>query len=172
MAFHREGCTPFDRKGIILVSNDLVNTAPAARRRFGSFPPISLFTRSQIVLDRTPHRDFLLDSKIYPEEYLVESCGELLLVQRCRSGGHCEPEKVNFKVYKILEEEVRKECWCPLMIWGTRCSLWGRAAPRSESGFFLKNWIYFIFITGRFDAGNAFLLPKSLKKPSVDSHVT
>lgn len=105
MAFHREGCTPFDRKGIILVSNDLVNTAPAARRRFGSFPPISLFTRSQIVLDRTPHRDFLLDSKIYPEEYLLESCGELLLVQRCRSGGHCEPEKVNFKVYKILEEE-------------------------------------------------------------------
>lgn len=35
----------------------------------------------------------------------MESCGELLLIQRCRSGGHCEPEKVNFKVYKILEEE-------------------------------------------------------------------
>lgn len=77
-----------------------------------------------------------------------------------------------FTKYWRRKEKVRKECWCPLMIWGTRCSLWGRAAPRSDSGFFLKNWIYFIFITGRFDAGNAFLLPKSLKKPSVDCHVT
>lgn len=108
MAFHREGCTPFDRKGIFLVANDLVNTAPAARRRFGSFPPISLFTRSQIVLDRTPHRDFLLDSKIYPEEYLVESCGELLLIQRCRSGGHCEPLISRFTKYWRRKEEVRK----------------------------------------------------------------
>lgn len=132
MAFHPGRLYALDRKGIILVSNDVVNTAPAARRRFGSFPPISLFIRSKIVLDRTPYRAFRLDSKIYPEEYLVESCRELLLVQRCRSGGHCELGKVNFKVYKILEEEVGSEerKLVPINDMGDKMLLMGKGCSR------------------------------------------
>lgn len=117
-----------------------------------------------------------------PEDYLVESCGELLLVQ-LRLSGWCEPGKVTLKVYKVVEEEVGSEerklvpindLKDKMLFVGKCCS---RSWSGSASGFFLTNCIYFLWFAegvGRLhlrgDDGNALLVPKVLEIPCEDGH--
>lgn len=95
MAFHDGRLYAICRNGIILVST-LFSDADLNEK-------VSLSVGSQVVLDRTPCRNVSMDMDMhyYPGEILVESCGELLLVEqrrRPRSGccGSYELIKVDF----------------------------------------------------------------------------
>lgn len=95
MAFHDGRLYAICRNGIILVSI-LFSDADLNEN-------VSLSVGSQVVLDRIPCRIVSMDMDMhyYPGEILVESCGELLLVEqrrRPRSGcyGSYELIKVDF----------------------------------------------------------------------------